>query len=781
MVLKNSIPADALQFSGEETIDTLRAEIARLKGFENIVNGLMEHQKISLGLFQKIPPKAVFVNRGFEILSGYTREEITGFSLSDFEKIIHPDMREEFFQRYYKRITGGMMSSSYELKIVRKDGKVLNVQAFVYPVVYNGEPSVVITIVDMTKMKETEQALRNRTENYRLLFNRTPVSIFYYDNNLCITNFNDRFVELLQSTREKLAGLDLHTIHDRSILPCIEAAVNGHNGSYRGKYCATTSNAEIVVSMKCEPLHDEAGEITGGVGIIEDIKKVYETEEALVKSEEKFKDMIDRSPLPIAITDMQDNVVYNNRECFNLFGFRRSNITDLKSWWNSAYPDPVYRKAVIDDWYTDYKNSQNKREMFGPKEYNVSCADGTVRNVEFHVVPVGDLSFIIMNDITRHRQAEAELLKTRKIESLGILAGGIAHDFNNILTAIIGNLNLAKLDITREHNSYSLLDTVEKAAWRARDLTQQLLTFSRGGSPVKKKTSVKQLLVDSAQFVLAGSGIRPEFRIADDIWDAEIDEGQISQVMHNIVLNAKEAMTDTGVMKLSAENFKCEGVECLIFEGEYIRIRVEDSGGGIPSSIISNIFDPFFTTKPSGTGLGLSVSYSIVRKHGGDIKVSSVDGEGAVFDVYLPAWEEKCHMEINPERKEPEAKRRILVMDDENLILDISKKMLTRMGYDVEVAISGEESVALYKQAKERGEPFDCVIMDLTIPGGMGGKDTLLILKEYDPAIKAIVSSGYSNDPVMSRYEEYGFAGVSGKPYSFEQLRDEIERVIAKK
>lgn len=657
MVFKEKNVSETPGLSAEEKNLLLEAEVSRLKNYENIVSGLMQHDSICLAVFQKNPPRAVFINRGLEILTGYTKEEIYNFTISEFEEIILPEFREEFFERYYRRLNGEPLPNNYELKLFSKDKVPLTVQAFVYRIEYDGEPSIVITFVDISKTREAETALN--------------------------------------------------------------------------------------------------------------------------RSRESFKEMIDRSPLPIVVIDVDDNIIYNNAECFRVFGFLRKEITDINLWWENAYPDPQYRQAVIDDWYSDYKNSQKRREMFGPKEYKVTCSDGSVKDIEFHVVPVGEKSFVIMNDMTRHRKAEMELLKTKKIESLGILAGGIAHDFNNILTAVIGNLNLAKMDIPAEHKTYSLLESVEKAAWRAKDLTQQLLTFSRGGSPVRRVTSVKQLLVDFTGFALAGSDVRAEFNIAENLWDAEIDEGQIGQVIHNLVMNARESITGGGVVTITADNFVCEGDECLIYSGDFICIRIEDSGKGMPQSIIQNIFDPFFTTKAAGTGLGLSVSYSIVKKHGGDIKVTSSEGEGTVFEIFLPARKSGPGPERFSEPVESTAGGRILVMDDEDLILDISKKMLNRMGYTVDLCRCGEEAVSLYKEAKVSGAPYDCVIMDLTIPGGMGGKDVLLVLKDYDPYIKAIVSSGYSNDPVMSMYREYGFAGVSEKPYSFEDLKSEIEKVLS--
>jgi len=766
--------------SAETEIKKLQDEIIRLKGFENIVNGFMEHESICVGVFQKVPPKVVFINRGLELRTGYSREEILNFSQSDFENILHPECREEFFQRYYKRLRGEDVQNSYEFKLMRKDGTYLSLQAFVYRIDYNNEPSIVITMVDITKMRETEKALEESRESYRLLFNKTPVSIIYFDKELHINHFNDKCLEMFQTEREKLAKLDLRTLTDKSVIPCFEAAINGDNGIYKGHYRTTTSNAGIVISMKTEPLLNDAGEVTGGVAIIEDITRAYETEEALHRSEEKFKEMIDKSPLPIAVVDVNDRIIYNNIQCLKLFGFEINNSGDILAWWNSAYPDPSYRAQVSEDWYSGYKIHQKKREIYGPKEYRVTCSDGIVRDIEFHVVPVGENSLVIMNDMTRHRKAEAELLKTKKIESLGIMAGGIAHDFNNILMAIIGNLNLVKLDITEGHRSHNLLDNIEKAAWRARDLTQQLLTFSRGGEPVKKITSIRKILEESVPIVLDGAEIKPEFTIQDNLHDAEIDEGQISQVIQNLVLNARESMPEGGVLTISAENCRFDGPEGLVYPGDYIRIIVEDTGKGIAPSIIPNIFDPFFTTKKTGAGLGLSVSYSIVKKHNGVIKVSSVEGAGSVFEVFLPAVSYRNNGNENSGTVPKTAAGRILVMDDEEIILDILKKMLTRMGYDVIVSKCGEETFSLYRENLDNGFPVDCVIMDLTIQGGMGGKETLALLKEYDPEVTAIVSSGYSNDPVMSRYEQYGFAGVTAKPYSFDDLRSEIERVMLK-
>jgi signal transduction histidine kinase/ActR/RegA family two-component response regulator len=385
----------------------------------------------------------------------------------------------------------------------------------------------------------------------------------------------------------------------------------------------------------------------------------------------------------------------------------------------------------------------------------------------------------ILRDITDRKRMEEEILKTRKIESLGTLAGGIAHDFNNILTAILGNISLAKMFINPEDKPFKRLSEAERASLRAKDLTRQLLTFTKGGEPVKKTASISELLKESAGFALRGSNCRCEFFIPDNLFPVEMDKGQISQVVNNLVINAKEAMQEGGTIEVLAQNIEEEAKQAVpIPEGKYVKVSIKDYGIGIHEEHISKIFDPYFTTKEKGSGLGLATSYSIIRKHGGHITVESKIGVGTTFTFYLPASRKGVTTKEAIKEAPILGKGMVLVMDDEEMIRDLSVSMLTKLGYEVEVVKDGVEAVESYRKAKESGHPFDVVIMDLTIPGSMGGKEAIKKLLEADSNIKAIVSSGYSNDPIMADYRGYGFSGVIAKPYRIEEISDILNKVM---
>jgi PAS domain S-box-containing protein len=388
-------------------------------------------------------------------------------------------------------------------------------------------------------------------------------------------------------------------------------------------------------------------------------------------------------------------------------------------------------------------------------------------------------SFAIITDISYRKRTEHELLKTSKIESLGVFAGGIAHDFNNFLTAIIGNISILKINMNENSDNFEILKDAQKAAIRAKNLTQQLLTFSKGGKPVKKVTPVENLLKESASFVLSGSNIVLKFDISKGIWDAEIDEGQMSQVFHNLVINARQAMPGGGVIRIVAENISISVYERLpLSGGDYVRIIFQDNGPGIKSENLNNIFDPFFTTKEEGSGLGLAISYSIIKKHDGHISVESKPGTGTIFTLYLPARKNIRANETEDQKKRYRGSGRILVMDDDKSIVNTVSKMLKYFGFSVDSAADGEDAIIKYKKALATEGPYRMVILDLTIPGKMGGRDAVKELKSIDPEVKAVVSSGYSNDPVMANYTEYGFVAVVKKPFIIEELEDVLFSVL---
>jgi two-component system cell cycle sensor histidine kinase/response regulator CckA len=386
----------------------------------------------------------------------------------------------------------------------------------------------------------------------------------------------------------------------------------------------------------------------------------------------------------------------------------------------------------------------------------------------------------LKREIAEREKVEGDLLRAQKLESLGILAGGIAHDFNNLLSSVMGNVSLAKLDIPPTERAHRHLAEAEQASLRARDLTQQLLTFSKGGTPVKTVASIAALIRESAGFALRGSRVKHELKLPDDLWLIEVDEAQMTQVINNLLINADQAMPEGGVINVSCENVTLDTQALPPLEaGRYVMVTIADRGTGIQQEHLAKVFDPYFTTKQRGSGLGLAVSYSIVNKHGGHITLESTLGKGTTFRLYLPATDKK----LAPAGAEVESIKaghgRVLVMDDEETIRTTMRDILVRLGYEVAFAEDGAEAIELYRSAMgKRGSPFAAVIMDLTIAGGMGGKEAVKKLIEIDPKVKAIVSSGYSKDPVMADYKQFGFSGVIAKPFRIKDLSEVVHRVI---
>ncbi len=412
--------------------------------------------------------------------------------------------------------------------------------------------------------------------------------------------------------------------------------------------------------------------------------------------------------------------------------------------------------------------------------------DGTERLIADTAAPIRDRdggivgAVVVFRDVTAKQKSEAELLKESKLESVGLLAGGIAHDFNNILQGIIGNLSLARMSAHSTEKMLERLAAMEKSALRAKDLTQQLVMFARGGAPIRTRVQLTNSVREATLFALAGSNVHCEFSLPTDIWSVDVDEGQFRQVINNIVLNAVQAMPDGGKIEVRAENVEfTAGFLPPLAAGRYVKVLVRDYGVGIKPEHLPRIFDPYFTTRKHARGLGLASAYAVIRKHEGQINVDTQVGRGTTFQIYLPASVKAVESPVaETDQKRFFGQGRVLVMDDEQDILMLVREMLELMGYEVEVARDGAEALQRYMASKRGGNPFSAVIMDLTIPEGMGGKEAIRRLREMDPHVKAIVSSGYSYDPVMASFREYGFSGVIPKPYVMEDLGRVLEEVI---
>ncbi|PXA03740.1 hypothetical protein DDZ13_10620 [Coraliomargarita sinensis] len=395
----------------------------------------------------------------------------------------------------------------------------------------------------------------------------------------------------------------------------------------------------------------------------------------------------------------------------------------------------------------------------------------------------------VLRDITKQKKTEEELFKNEKLNSISLLASGIAHDFNNMLTAILGNISVVRMGIDEEDKNAKKLLAAENAALQAKSLTQQLLTFAKGGAPTLEVTTIDQLVEESAQFILRGSNVKCEVEKKEPIWAVDADKGQISQVVNNLIINADQAMPEGGTITLRMANRRLRHGEVPTLKaGEYVCIEVVDEGTGISPENMKRIFDPYFTTKDEGNGLGLASSYSIISSHNGAMTVESEVGKGTRFSVYIPRTEKTEEPTPSPAeeagKKEPEKIHqgggRILVMDDMEAMMMVAGEILKALGYEVEFTTNGEEAIEAYKKAKESGNPFDAVVFDLTVPGGMGGEEASNILIEYDPDLIAIASSGYTTSNVMSDYKNSAFKAVVPKPYRIKEMSDALNRVLQK-
>ena len=500
-----------------------------------------------------------------------------------------------------------------------------------------------------------------------------------------------------------------------------------------------------------------------------EIDERKQAETALRNSEAKYRSLIDNASEGILLFDLSGKIREANQEMQNMYGHSRGELAHL-------HLSALHASAELDRVNAAFQECMRTGKV-SLLDCWLQCSDDTKVPVD---ITASRIEFAgetviqwIYKDISDRQKSDAERLKISKLESLGVLAGGIAHDFNNILTVILGNITLARLQLQEPGEVLHRLKDSENAAVRAKDLTQQLLTFARGGAPVKKVIRIESLIKEAAGFAIHGSAVKCEFVFAENIRALEADEGQLSQVIHNLVLNAVQAMPEGGTLTIAAHNASdpVDGKRCVV-------ISVRDAGAGIPQDLLQKIFDPYFTTKRQGSGLGLATCYSIIKRHGGTISVESTPGQGTTFQVQLPASAQVEEAACPDCFEVARGKGRILVMDDDKMVLEIARASLEELGYLVECTENGSAAIELYRCRMEQGIPFLAVIMDLTIPGEIGGKDAITAILQFDPDVKAVVSSGYSTDPVMANYREYGFSAVLKKPFRLKELSEMFQELF---
>lgn len=511
-------------------------------------------------------------------------------------------------------------------------------------------------------------------------------------------------------------------------------------------------------------------------------KKEKETTQKLRKSEERLRVALRSIADSIITTDVNGNIELINKTAEHITGWNykdaiKKPLTEvfniINDYTSERYPDPII-EILEQNEIIEFHN----HTVLIDKNNNHKYITG-------NAAPIKDNSnniigaVIVFRDETESRKIERELQKASQLESIGILAGGIAHDFNNFLTPIIGTISLLKEE---DNVDTKLLEIIETAANEARNLTKQLLTFSKGGAPVKKISTIENLIKNTINFALSGSNIKSNLNIPKNIWATNIDEGQITQVMNNIIINAKQAMPEGGEINITVDNIKItQEKRILTFPhkvGKFVKISIRDHGKGIPINDINRIFDPFFSTKKDGNGLGLAITFSIIKKHEGYITVESEPNKGTTFHLYLPALKEDSPSKMKPQNKTISGKGKILLMDDDKNILVVTGAMLENLGYDVILTENGENAIEEILNARELNSPIDLAIMDLTIPGGMGGKEAIEKIKVIDPDFKIIVSSGYSNDEIMANHKAFGVNGILVKPYQITDLSSVLNKVL---
>lgn len=640
---------------------------------------------------------------------------------------------------------------------------------------------------DIRKRKKIEKALRESEELYRTLIFTSPNPVIIIDLDLKIKMVNRAALELSNCDDETdiIGKSAFHYIakeNQQNIIDNVEAIIS--TGSLiNTEFCfikndGTPYPAELNASV----IRDSEGDPVAFLCVMRDLTEKKKVEEALEKEIELFEVTLRSISDAVVTINKHKRIVFCNRVAENLIGLPQEQVIgcDFEAIFrfvdrnNKLYDAMLnlFEEGKIVNFFPDIRFISP-----GGKKIPIAGSGAPIRSKDSNLIGV----VLVFRDISEQKKMEDELFRARNMESLGILAGGLAHDFNNILTGIITNISLAHSLLKGSEEVKELIRNAEQAALRAGRLTRQLLTFSRGGAPVKESSSIKKLITESAKFCLSGANLQCEFLLPDDLWSVEVDRGQVYQVLNNIIFNAKEAMPDGGKITLTARNIEFPLKEDkeynnLLKPGKYIIVSIQDEGSGIKEENLDKIFDPYYTTKDTGTGLGLTSAYSIIKKHGGYIHVDSVPGKGTLFEFYLPATGVVSKMEEIIVQSDFRGCGKILIMDDDEDVRKVLQKLLMKMGYNAASTAEGGQAIKEYKKAKKAGDPFDLVIMDLTVRGGMQGMDAVRLILKYDPDARIIVSSGYSNAQVMARYKDYGIKAVIAKPFAMEAFLELIKK-----
>ncbi|MBU0985222.1 MAG: PAS domain S-box protein [candidate division Zixibacteria bacterium] len=722
-----------------------------------------------------------FISDGCNALTGYDPEQLYHNAVKSYQDLIHPDdqnlVREEI-----ENALAAKHAFTLEYRIATRSGEekwVWEQGCGVFS--DSGELEALEGLItDITERKHIETALQESMERFRNIIDASAAGYFFVD---CDGNYryvNDAWLRMHKYTsRDAIIGRHFSITQPDETAEQIDDRLSNllsgdsiHSCEFARKCCDGAIGYHV---FSANPVI-KAGQTIGFEGFLIDITDRRRAEEALRQSEQQFRDIAEMAPEAIFEADAEGNLKFANRRVAQYFGMPQERTTSLN---------------ILD--LIDIRDRQRAREdmdrilageSLGIREYEARRDDGSTFPVTVHATRAilrGRQNSLrgVLIDITDRKKHEEELLKAQKLDSVGVLAGGLAHDFNNLLTGVLGNIALARQEAGADTDIAGLLGDAESAAIHAKELTRQLLTFSDGGDPVKESVVIDDLVREVVLKCLRGTASSAVFDFAPAEHQVEVDPGQLSQAIQNLAVNAIQAMPDGGTLRVMTDYVVVQTAGSLLpSNGRFVRVIVADDGVGIPPQNLQKIFDPYFSTKKAGSGLGLAATYSIVKKHGGHIEVESTEGAGTTVRLYLPAARAMSPLPTIAQRRQAPCAGKILVMDDEPVIRNLTAKILSRQGCRVTCACDGSEALELYREARDAGTPFDLVILDLVVPDGLGGLETVRRLAEIDPTVRAIVCSGYSDDPVMAEYESYGFHGVVAKPFRPGELCRAVSDVL---
>ncbi len=757
-------------------VNELRASEMR---FAAIFNAVGE----AIFVYNSETSKIIDVNQRMCEMYGYTREEAIGNYSGTFSSGVHPYTVNEAIAKTQAATAG--VPQVFDWHARAKDGRLFWVEVSMRLSRIGDDDRLIAVVRDISERKKMEEDRNTAIARFQTLVDSLDALVYVADMETYELLFINKYgKEIWGEITDKICWQTLQAGQSGPCSFCTNDKLLDANGNPSGTLIWEFQNTMTREWYECR---DQAIKWTDGrlvrMEIAINITPRKKAENDLATEKEQLAVTLRSIGDGVITTDTRGRVVLLNTLAEILTGWSQQEaqgrpLTEVFNIIHEQTRNPCDNPA---------EKVLTSGEIIGLANHTTLIArNGRERKIADSAAPIRDREgrvigvVLVFRDVTEKHRMEEELLKVKKLESVGVLAGGIAHDFNNILVAILGNINLALLDGNLEERTRKLLSEAEKASIRAKDLTLQLLTFSKGGEPVKQTASIADIIQDSADFVLHGSNVACRYSLPENLWLVNIDKGQISQVIQNIIINANHAMPSGGNIQVNCENVESQATPgvSLPDTNKYIKIDISDSGTGIPDDLIDKIFDPYFTTKEEGSGLGLAVTHSIITKHDGFIYVQSKPGEGTTFTLYLPASTQKQKQENKEAIKTSANKAKIMIMDDEEMVRDVAKAIFVMLGHEVILAVNGEEAVELYKKQSDLGQPIDIIIMDLTIPGGMGGESAVQEILAINSEAKVIVSSGYSNDPIMAHYQDYGFSAAIVKPFQVQDIMDVINKLL---